>query len=251
VSLQRDESITKVDEEISLTYEEEFFDPEIDLSQVDVTPDITPDVSPSGSPRGFKTPFSDMGYSRKKDFFSMVRDLKDLGPPLLSFDAPSVYGSPGPAMSVFSTAAMVHVPLDAHHIVRLSEILHPIGEESRLSLTDNQVYGFQFHDWLNQNIRQFGIESLQGRKRRFGREIKSNKYKKQYTFSVTRKATSTQLGALLRHIKETLPPISRVRVFIKRKKFEAIRGIRSTTDLHEFITKHLKSKRKVTMKLSW
>ena len=48
-----------------------------------------------------------------------------------------------------------------------------------------------------------------------------------------------------------LPKLFMMSTYIKRKKWDKIKGVNSTSDLFDIITKQLKAKSKVTVKLSW
>ena len=118
---------------------------------------------------------------------------------------------------------------------------------------DHQIYGFAFNEWLHQNVSMFPIASMKGKKRSFGQHIRGNKdnKSKHFIFTVTRKASQTQLRALLTYIDERLPKLFLMTTYLKRKQWDQIKDVRSDSDLHELITTQLKAKSKVTVKLSW
>jgi hypothetical protein len=156
-----------------------------------------------------------------------------------------------PSKSVMSTAAYVARPIEARHIIRLREILQPPGEEHPMFERDHQIYGFPFNDWWHQNVGMFPIQSMPGKKRSFGRHITANTKDRHFIFSVTRKASKAQIRALLGYIRQSLPELSKVTTYLQRKKWDKISGMQTTSDVHELIVKQLKSKPKVTVKLSW
>jgi hypothetical protein len=156
-----------------------------------------------------------------------------------------------PSKSVMSVAAYVARPIEARHIIRLREIQQPLGEEHPMFERDHQIYGFPYNDWWRQNVGMFPIQSMPGKKRSFGRHIAANTKDRHFIFSVTRKASKAQVRALLSYIRQSLPELSTVTTYLQRKKWDKISGIKSTGDVHELIVKQLKSKPKVTVKLSW
>jgi hypothetical protein len=163
--------------------------------------------------------------------------------------APSRWGSP--ISSRFSVAPMVQMPLAAHHIIRLRNIYQPPGEEHKMFTRDHQIYGFEFNDWLRQNVQAFPIASMLGNKQSFGKFIKSNLKKREFTFRVTRKSTENQISALLDYINMKLPHMKHMSTFVQRKKWDKIKNVKTVDDLHEFILKHLKSKPRISVKLKW
>jgi hypothetical protein len=206
----------------------------------------------TGVPPG--TDKTERHYDAVADFFRGLRP--DLGSPLRSLTAPSI--SPSlmsgmSGMSGMSRRAVRARPIEARHIIRLREILQPPGEEREMFTRDHQIYGFAFNDWLHQNVAMFPIESMRGKKRTFGPHIKGNKDEKHrhFIFTVTRKASLIQIDALLTYIDEKLPKLFQMTTYLKRKKWDKIKGIQYNHDLHELITTQLKSKSKVTVKLSW
>jgi len=164
-----------------------------------------------------------------------------------------IHGSPTKStVTNISTAVRVRRPLDRAHIVKLKDILQPVGREGELFVKNQQLYGFQYDDWLRQNEVAFPIGQSKGIKRSFG-SIKTNKNtrKKEFVFSVTRKTTTAQMYALMKYIQNTLPHISKTQVYIKRKIFDKLSGIHSTTDLQDYIDQQLKSRARLTFKLTW
>jgi len=118
---------------------------------------------------------------------------------------------------------------------------------------NSQMYGFEFNDWLAQNAAMFPIESMKGKKRTFGRHIKTNRdeKKKHFIFTVTRKASPVQISALLQYIERNLPKLFQMTTYLKRKKWDKISGIHASGDLNEMLIQQLKAKKKVTVKLTW
>ena len=152
----------------------------------------------------------------------------------------------------FSTAAHFRRPLDRGHIVYLKTILQPKGKEAELFTADQQIYGFKFHDWLHQNKEKYPIQMLKGSKQNFGTiKTNSNRKKREFVFSVTRKTSPLQWEALINHLQVSLPHISKLTVFIKRKTFDKLSGIKSTSDLQTFAERELKSRARVRFKLVW
>jgi hypothetical protein len=167
-------------------------------------------------------------------------------------NAPSAIHSP--AFSRLSRAAVRARPLEARHIIRLQAILRPPGEERGMFTRDQQIYGFKYNDWIHQNATMFPIESMKGgKKRTFGRYIKTNRdeKKKHFVFTVTRKASTVQISALLAYIEGNLPKLFSVTTYLQRKRWDKISGIQSPEDLREMLTQQLKAKKKVTVKITW
>jgi hypothetical protein len=173
------------------------------------------------------------------------------GSPIRFSRAPSRFASP--TMSSFSMTMFTDYPLQRAHIVRLRDIIRPMEEEKLDVIRDNQIYGFKFNDWLHQNEKSFPILSMKGNKTTFGRHIKTNwhKKKREFTFSVARKASNVQISALIQYIRENLPHLSRVSTFVRRKVWDKMTGVTSNVLMEDLIHKHLKAKTKITVKLRW
>ena len=122
-----------------------------------------------------------------------------------------------------------------------------------MELFDQQSYGFQYHDWIRQNVMNFPVESSTGDKRRFGPFIRSsnNKKTRNFVFSVTRKRSQTQILALLNYIKFNFPALSTLDLFVLRRSWNKLSDVYTAADLHEFIVRELKSKPKTTIKISY
>ena len=161
-----------------------------------------------------------------------------------------MFGSPG---SAFSIRGLVNMPV-GYHIVRLQDIMQPVQEDKDEMLKDNQLYGFRYSDWIHQNEKAFPVMGLEGLKNTFGTYIKTNwnRKKKEFTFSVLRKASPESIRALTGFINTNLPPVDSVKVQMKRgKKYDILKGIHTATDMEDSIHNQLQGKRKVLYKLSW
>jgi hypothetical protein len=162
-----------------------------------------------------------------------------------------MYGSPG---SMFSMRAHFQMPLHTEHIIRLRDIALPVQPDKEEFIKDQQLYGFKYSDWLHQNERMFPVMSLNGLKNTFGTHIKTNwnRNKKEFTFSVLRKASPESIRALAGFIDTNLPPIDSLSVKFKRgKKYDVLKGIHTVADLETSIHNQRKGKRRVLYKLKW
>ena len=214
------------------------------------TPDVYGSVSPFGTGRTIDT---SVAQNLEDTFRDMWEDKFSGGDAFLkSFQI----GSPAPSVAqTFVSHMAVHAkPLVPTHVVRLKGILNPLGTEKERHLSDFQVYGFQFNDWLTQNKDSFPIQSMRGAKITFGDYIKTNynKRSREFTFSVSRKGNIVEVDALMHHIDNSYPKIYAARVFVKRgKKWNRIKDIHNRYDLSEYVRASLKTKTKVFMKLKW
>jgi len=156
--------------------------------------------------------------------------------------------------SGISNRAVYRRPIPHATIIHLANILQPIGDPKEEDLANNQIFGFKYNDWLHQNEQMFPIMNMKGMKNSFGEHIKSNwnEKKKEFTFSVRKKASQPQINAVLGFIKMNLPSLSRVDVKIKRgKKYDTIKGINTIGELESSIHHEIRRRARIYYKLRW
>lgn len=158
-------------------------------------------------------------------------------------------------VSRFSMAAHQALALPTASIVHLSKLIRPMEPdvEKREALGDYQIFGFKYHDWLQQNETQFPILNTKGQKQHFGEDIvvSYQRLSRMLTFSVGKKATDAHVSALLDFIRTHLPALGSVKVSLRRgKKYEVQQDVDSLESLSGLVYDQL-AKGKTFYKCNW
>ena len=140
-------------------------------------------------------------------------------------------------------------------MVHLGSLLKPLepDEPIRENRALRQMYGFEQDKWVEMNEAMFPIRSVKGGTHHmFGDYINMNHNRNTHTImtTLTRKATSLQVGAFVSFLREYIFNMRNVEVWLKRgKKFNRITDIKSIASLHAFVTRQLISKSKIYLKI--
>ena len=112
-----------------------------------------------------------------------------------------------------------------------------------------EAYGFNYNAWLKSEMQRTPVMSMTGQKQTFG-NIVTSRNKGVFTFKIVKRTSAKMRKALYNHI-SNLFQLSQASVFIKRKTFERVKGVKSIKDLDEYITAQLKGKRQLIFRISW
>ena len=108
------------------------------------------------------------------------------------------------------------------------------------------------NDFKTEMVHRQPIDSKPGTKRHFGTYIKTSHAKKAFFFSITKKATMTQLKSLLAYTSSKIPAFRHLKVFLKHgSEYTQVTNISSFDELFEYLVILNRKKRRTEIKISW
>ena len=151
--------------------------------------------------------------------------------------------------------ALFNAPLARETLVRLSKIIQPVveGEEEK-EFDERQQLGFDAKSWYEAHNKMFPVRSMQGgSKHEFGHQIQlnMNRPRKQIVFAITTRARDSHIEALLEFLAKNYIFLPSLKIFLKNKQYDRLRGVTSEGDLRSAIYTLLARRKRLTFKLAW